>query len=105
MNAKRSGVSPYATRSSHDRPRSGAEKFDAFVAEPEIVLVDTHPDIAFAHICSIPTLMAIKHGVPVFSQAAALAATTLEELITAVREPNVDTAVAAGAAIPQKRSA
>ena len=73
---------------------------------------ETHPDIAFgkvdteaepalseaAHISSIPTLMAFKRGVLVFAQAGALPATSLELLITAVRELDVEEAVAAGAA-------
>jgi thioredoxin-like negative regulator of GroEL len=72
---------------------------------------DAHPDIVFgkvdteaeralsaaAHISSIPTLMAFKRGVLVFSQAGALPATSLDQLITAVRELDVDEAVAAGA--------
>ena len=79
---------------------------------------EAHPDIAFgkvdteaepalsaaAHISSIPTLMAFKRGVLVFSQAGALPASSLEQLVTAVRELDVDQAVAAGGAT-QKRGA
>lgn len=79
---------------------------------------EAHPDITFgkvdteaepalsaaAHISSIPTLMAFKRGVLVFTQAGALPASSLEQLITAVRELDVDQAVAVGAAT-QRRSA
>jgi thioredoxin len=75
----------------------------------------THPDITFgkvdteaepalaaaAQISSIPTLMAFKRGVLVFSQAGALPATSLEQLIAAVRALDVDAAVAAAAATPR----
>src|SRR5512144_1283452 len=61
---------------------------------------DQHPDIVFgkvdteaeqalaaaAHITSIPTLMAFKGGSLVYSQAGALPATGLEQVIAAVRE-------------------
>ena len=60
--------------------------------------VDTEAEPALsaaAHISSIPTLMALKRGVLVFSQAGALPATSLEQLITAVRGLDVDEAVAA----------
>ncbi len=74
----------------------------------------THPDIVFgkvdteaeqalagaAQITSIPTLMAFKNGVLVFSQPGALPAAALEELITAVRGLDVEAALA-----EQKRSA
>ena len=70
---------------------------------------ETHPDIVFgkvdteaepalsasAGISSIPTLMAFKRGVLVFSQAGALPAPSLEQLVTAVRELDVDAALAA----------
>ncbi len=66
---------------------------------------DNHPDIAFvkldteaeqeiaaaAQITSIPTLMIIKEGVPVFSQAGALPASALEDLITQARALDVST--------------
>ena len=65
----------------------------------------THPDIVFAkidtdaeqaragaaNITSIPTLMAFREGVLLFSQPGALAGPQLEELITALR--GVDMAV------------
>jgi thioredoxin 1 len=45
---------------------------------------------AAAQITSIPTLMAFRDGVLVFSQAGALPAASLEKLIQAVRELNMD---------------
>ena len=70
-------------------------------AHPDIVFgkVDTEAErglAAAAHISSIPTLMAFKRGVLVFSQAGALPAAALEELITAVRGLDLDQALAAG---------
>jgi thioredoxin len=64
-------------------------------AHPDIVFgkVDTEAEPALsaaARISSIPTLMAFKDGVLVFSQAGALPATSLEQLVTAVRELDVD---------------
>ena len=50
---------------------------------------------AAANITSIPTLMAFKDGTLVFSQPGALPASALEQLITAVRELDVDAARAA----------
>ena len=61
---------------------------------------ESHPDIVFgkvdteseqtlaaaARITSIPTLMAFKHGQLVFAQPGALPAAALEQVITAVRE-------------------
>ena len=69
---------------------------------------ETHPDVVFgkvdteaeqslaaaAHITSIPTLMAFKGGHLVFSQAGALPGAALEQVITAVRELDVDAALA-----------
>lgn len=63
-----------------------------------------HPDIAFgsvdteaehelsaaAQVSSIPTLMAFREGVLVFSQPGALPPAALEQLITAVRELDMD---------------
>ncbi len=63
-----------------------------------------HPDITFgkvdtedqpalagaARITSIPTLMAFRDGILVFSQPGALPAASLEKLITAVRELDMD---------------
>lgn len=43
-----------------------------------------------ARISSIPTLMAFRDGVLVFSQAGALPAASLEQLITAVKDLNMD---------------
>jgi thioredoxin 1 len=65
---------------------------------------ESHTDITFAsvdteaergiagalQITSIPTLMAFRDGVLVFRQAGALPAPTLEELITAVRDLDMD---------------
>ena len=69
-------------------------------AHPGIVFgkVDTETEPALAaaaHISSIPTLMAFKRGVLVFSRAGALPATSLEQLITSIRELDVDEAAAA----------
>jgi len=64
----------------------------------------THPDIVFgkidteaeqqlaaaANIRSIPTLMAFRDGILVFSQAGALPAPSLEQLIGAVRDLDMD---------------
>lgn len=63
-----------------------------------------HPDIAFvkvdteaeqslaaaARITSIPTLMAFRNGVLVFSQPGALPAPALEQVIAAIRDLDVD---------------
>ena len=65
---------------------------------------EQHPDVVFgkvdteaeqglagaAGIRSIPTLMAFRDGVLVFSQPGALPAPALEEVITAVKELNMD---------------
>jgi thioredoxin 1 len=65
---------------------------------------DSHGDITFgkidtedqqglaaaAKITSIPTLMAFRDGILVFSQAGALPAASLEKLIQAVRDLNMD---------------
>jgi thioredoxin 1 len=65
---------------------------------------DNHPDITFgkvdtedqqalagaARITSIPTLMAFRDGVLVFSQPGALPAASLEKVIQAVRELDMD---------------
>jgi len=64
----------------------------------------THPDIVFgkvdteaeqslaaaADITSIPTLMAFREGMLVFSQPGALPAASLEEVIAAIRELDMD---------------
>ena len=65
---------------------------------------EKHPDIRFgkvdteaerelanaANIRSIPTLMAFRDGILVFAQPGALPAPALEQVITAVRELNMD---------------
>ena len=65
---------------------------------------DKHPDITFgkvdtedqpalagaAQITSIPTLMAFRDGILVFSQPGALPAAALEQVIQAVRELDMD---------------
>ena len=63
-------------------------------AHPDIVFgkVDTEAERALAaaaNITSIPTLMAFKNGVLVFSQPGALPAPALEQVIAAVREVDV----------------
>jgi len=63
----------------------------ASAAHPDIVFakVDTEAEqslAAAAHISSIPTLMAFREGIPVFSQPGALPAASLEQVITALRE-------------------
>lgn len=60
-------------------------------SHPDIVFgkVDTEADQALAsaaNITSIPTLMAFKNGVLVFSRPGALPATGLEQVIAAVRD-------------------
>jgi thioredoxin len=71
----------------------------AAAAHPDIVFgkVDTEAEQALAaaaHITSIPTLMAFKNGTLVFSQPGALPAAALEEVITAVRDLDLDAALA-----------
>ena len=65
---------------------------------------ESHPDIVFgkvdteaeqglaaaAHISSIPTLMVFREGILVFSQPGALPATALEQVITAVKDLDMD---------------
>ena len=63
-------------------------------AHPDIVFgkVDTEVEqqlAAAARIQAIPTLMAFRSGVPVFSQAGALPAPRLEKLIDAIRALDV----------------
>jgi thioredoxin len=72
----------------------------ASAAHPDIVFgkVDTEAEQALAgaaQITSIPTLMAFKDGTLVFSQPGALPAAALEQVITAVRDLDVDAALAA----------
>lgn len=62
---------------------------------PEIVhaKVDTEAEQALAaelRITSIPTLMAFRDGVLVFNQAGALPAPSLEQVVTAVKELDMD---------------
>jgi len=62
---------------------------------PDIVFgkVDTEAELelsAAAGISSIPTLMAIRDGIVVFSQPGALPAAALEQVISAVRELDMD---------------
>jgi thioredoxin 1 len=76
-------------------------------AHPDIVFgkVDTEAERALAaaaNITSIPTLMAFKNGVFVFSQPGALPAPALEQVIAAVREVDVD-ALRADAGARQER--
>ena len=80
---------------------------------------ETHADIVFgkvdteaegqlsaaARITSIPTLMAFKKGVLVFSQPGALPAAALEELVQAVRTLDVEAAMAEAQAEQEKMGA
>jgi thioredoxin len=71
----------------------------AATAHPDIVFgkVDTEAEqslAAAAQITSIPTLMAFKNGILVFSQPGALPAAALEEVINAVRGLDVEAALA-----------
>lgn len=77
----------------------------ASTEHPDIVFgkVDTEAEQALAaaaQISSIPTLMAFKGGTLVFSQPGALPAAALEQVITGVRDLDVDAALA-----EQKKSA
>ena len=68
-------------------------------AHPDIVFgkVDTEAQeglAAAAEIRAIPTLMAFKKGNLVFNQAGALPPAALEDLITQIREFDIDTAIA-----------
>jgi thioredoxin 1 len=52
---------------------------------------ETQPELAaMARITSIPTLMAFRDGILIFSQAGALPASSLEELIGKVRELDME---------------
>lgn len=52
---------------------------------------ETQPELAaMARITSIPTLMAFREGILIFSQAGALPAKSLEELIGKVRELDME---------------
>jgi thioredoxin len=86
--------------------RMFAPVYEKAAAEhPDIVFgkVDTEAEQALAaaaSITSIPTLMAFKGGTLVFSQPGALPAAALEQVITGVRDLDVDAALA-----EQKQSA
>ncbi len=74
-------------------------------AHPEVVFakVDTEAEpglSAAARITSIPTLMAFREGILVFSQPGAMNANGLEELITAVKALDMDDVKAKMAAAP-----
>ena len=76
---------------------------------PDIVFgkIDTEaqPELsAMARITSIPTIMAFREGVLIFSQAGALPASSLEELIGKVRELDMEEVHAALAAEEPKSS-
>jgi len=67
----------------------------ASLAHPDVVFgkVDTEAEQSLAtaaQIASIPTLMAFKDGSLVFSQPGALPAAPLEQVITAVRELDIE---------------
>ena len=76
--------------------RSFAPTFEAASQKhPDIVFgkVDTEAEQALAgaaNITSIPTLMAFRDGVLVFSQPGALSAPALEQVITAVKDIDMD---------------
>jgi thioredoxin 1 len=76
--------------------RSFAPTYEkASQANPDIVFakVDTEAEQALAaaaSITSIPTLMAFRDGILVFSQPGALPAPALDQVLTAVRELDMD---------------
>jgi thioredoxin 1 len=76
--------------------RSFAPTFEASSDKhPDVVhgKVDTEAEqglAAAAHIQSIPTLMAFREGVLVFAQPGALPPASLEELVTKVKELDMD---------------
>ncbi|MFM6852394.1 MAG: thioredoxin [Terrabacter sp.] len=82
----------------------------ASAEHPDIVFgkVDTEAEQALAGaagITSIPTLMAFKDGVLVFSQPGALPAAALEELIASVRALDVEAALRAAEADRERMGA
>ena len=87
--------------------RSFAPVFEeASEKHPDIVFgkidTETQPELsAMARITSIPTLMAFREGILIFSQAGALPARSLEELIGKVRELDMEQVHAALAAEEQ----
>lgn len=90
--------------------RSFAPVFEeASGKHPDIVFgkIDTEaqPELsAMARITSIPTIMAFREGVLIFSQPGALPASSLEELIGKVRELDMEEVHAALAADEQTSS-
>lgn len=84
--------------------RQFAPVYDASAeANPDVVhgKVDTEAEqqlAAMAQITSIPTIMAFRQGVLVFSQPGALPASALEEVVTAVKKLDMDEVHAAVAA-------
>ncbi|UMG94266.1 thioredoxin [Nocardioides sp. TF02-7] len=75
---------------------------EASEANPDLVFASINTEeeqqlSAAAQVTSIPTLMAFKKGQLVFRQAGALPAPALAELITAVRDLDVEAAMAAAA--------
>ena len=76
--------------------RSFAPVFEAASAQHEDMVfgkVDTEAQTALAQafgISSIPTLMAIRDGVVLYSQPGAIPAAALEQLVTQVREVDMD---------------
>jgi thioredoxin 1 len=76
--------------------RTFAPVFDkASAAHPDIIFgkVDTEAEQSLAgaaHITSIPTLMAFREGLLVFSQPGALPAASLEQVIARVRALDMD---------------
>jgi thioredoxin 1 len=88
--------------------RSFAPVFEeASGKHPDIVFgkIDTEaqPELsALARITSIPTIMAFREGILIFSQAGALPASSLEELIGKVRELDMEQVHAALAAEEQQ---
>ncbi|MCU1505909.1 MAG: trxA [Microbacteriaceae bacterium] len=59
---------------------------------------------AAAQITSIPTLMAFKKGVPVFRQSGALPPAVLEDLVTQLKELDLDAALAAAKAAEESEN-
>jgi thioredoxin 1 len=91
--------------------RSFAPIFEqASATHPEIVFakVDTEAErslAASAGITSIPTLMGFREGVLVFSQAGALPATALEQVIVGIRGLDMDVIRAESAQAQSARAA
>ncbi|KGN39016.1 thioredoxin [Knoellia subterranea] len=87
--------------------RQFAPVFEAASTQhPDIVFgkVDTEAEqtlVAAAGITSIPTLMAFRDGILVFSQPGALPASALDEVIAGVRALDMDEVRASIAAAPQ----